>query len=647
MVALNQKLGTKIVNILILFFFVALAAISMTLYISWQLEGAGAAINDAGSERMRSYRMAYLLSRSIHDDTDNAEVKVKIREEIRLFESTLHALEEGNPARPLFLPKEREVQQQMKLLHEKWMNRMKPLILQILDSDKITGQSILMTSYHPALLNFVSTTNDLVLMVERSNSRNTALLRSFQIGLVVLALIGTILLIYLFFLMVIRPVERLQDGIQRMAAADFSVRLPVKSKDEFGALADGFNQMADRLENLYSTLEQRVEEKTSSLEEKNQELAILYELTAFLNKPASVEDLCGGILRKLMGILAAQGGLVRLDAPNSNKLHIVIHEGMSEKFTQEENCLSLGECLCGESALSGTPISWDLNAKTERPLLYRCKNEGFQSVSAIPIRSKKQVLGIFNLFFYEPRVFNSQETRLLETIGQHLGVAIENQRLVSREKEMAVSEERNLIAQELHDSIAQSLAFLNIQVQMLAESLQQGNVTEAMDGLGQIREGVQESYDDVRELLVHFRTRVGNADLASAITSALEKFEGQTGIKTAFSKSSSGSPLAPEYVIQLLHIIQEALSNVRKHAQATRVDVEMAQNEECHIIVTDNGKGFDLGPKSGIDSEQHVGIKIMKERAHRIGAQLTITSTLGKGTCVSLTLVKQPKVTAA
>ncbi|HUW49571.1 MAG TPA: type IV pili methyl-accepting chemotaxis transducer N-terminal domain-containing protein [Sulfuricella sp.] len=647
MVALNQKLGTKIVNILILFFFVALAAIGMTLYISWQLEGAGAAINDAGSERMRSYRMAYLLSRSVHDNAGNATIRMEIRQEIGLFESTLHSLEKGNPARPLFLPKEHDVQQQMKLLREKWTERMKPLILRILDSDKATGQSILITSYHPALLDFVSTVNDLVLMVEHSNSRNTALLRLFQIGLVVLALIGTILLIYLFFLMVIRPVTRLQEGIQRMAAADFSVRLPVKSKDEFGALANGFNQMADRLKNLYDTLEHRVQEKTKNLEDKNQELAILYEFAAFLNKPASEGDLCSGVLKKLMGVLAAQGGLVRLAAPNSNKLHIIIHEGMSEKFTREEECLSLGECLCGESAQSGAPISWDLNIKTERPLLHRCKSEGFQSVSAIPIRSKTQVLGIFNLFFYEPRVFDKQETRLLETIGQHLGVAIENQRLVSREKEMAVSEERNLIAQELHDSIAQSLAFLNIQVQMLADSLQRGNTTEAMDGLGQIREGVQESYDDVRELLVHFRTRVGNADLASAITSALEKFEGQTGIKTAFRKSGSGPPLAPEYVIQLLHIIQEALSNVRKHAQATRVDVEMAQNEECHINVTDNGRGFDLGPESGIDSEQHVGIKIMKERAHRIGAQLTISSAPGEGTCVSLTLIKQPKVTAA
>jgi two-component system nitrate/nitrite sensor histidine kinase NarX len=167
-----------------------------------------------------------------------------------------------------------------------------------------------------------------------------------------------------------------------------------------------------------------------------------------------------------------------------------------------------------------------------------------------------------------------------------------------------------------------------------------------MEGLAQIREGVQESYDVVRELLVHFRTRVEHADLATAISSALEKFEGQTGIRTSFRQRGSGAPLAPEYVIQLLHIIQEALSNVRKHAKATQVEVEMEQNEEYRIIVTDNGRGFDANQNPDTDAEQHVGIKIMKERAHRIGAELAIASARGEGTRVSLTLAKRPKGTA-
>ena len=129
----------------------------------------------------------------------------------------------------------------------------------------------------------------------------------------------------------------------------------------------------------------------------------------------------------------------------------------------------------------------------------------------------------------------AQEKSLLETIGQHLGVAIENQRLRSREKELAVFEERNLLAQELHDSIAQGLAFLNIQVQLLQDSLRKGNLEEAMQTAGQLREGVQESYDDVREFLVHFRTRVLQSDLDTAIANTLTKFEVQTGIPVSYT----------------------------------------------------------------------------------------------------------------
>jgi predicted transglutaminase-like cysteine proteinase len=76
---------------------------------------------------MRSFRVAFLLSQSTRENTDAAAIKQEILEEINLFESTLRMLEEGNPVRPLFLPKEPEVQQQMKLLHQEWTEKIKPL----------------------------------------------------------------------------------------------------------------------------------------------------------------------------------------------------------------------------------------------------------------------------------------------------------------------------------------------------------------------------------------------------------------------------------------------------------------------------------------------------------------------------------------
>ncbi len=78
---------------------------------------------------------------------------------------------------------------------------------------------------------------------------------------------------------------------------------------------------------------------------------------------------------------------------------------------------------------------------------------------------------------------------------------------------------------------------------------------------------MQESYDDVRELLMHFRTRVKQADLETAIRGALQRFEGQTGIRTHFEMTGTAVSLAAEIQPQVLHIVQEALSNVRKHAR--------------------------------------------------------------------------------
>lgn len=625
------KLQEKITGLLVFYFLVALVAISSTLYVSWRLEGGAAAINDAGSERMRSYHIAFLLAQQVQQPS--AELRRDIEAKIVQFEKVLSDLDRGDPRRPLSLPKDKEVRAQMSKLHQVWQSEIKPRILRILDTPQQAKQEKMLAEYRSVVESFVGNVNDLVGMVENSNARATTLLRTFQIGLISLAFIGTVLLMNLFSLMVVRPVNRLREGIQRMGKADFGVRLKVSNKDEFGELAEGFNQMADQLQDLYATLEQRVEEKSRSVEVKNRELAALYDVAAFLNSSTATEPLCDIVLDKLSALIGACDGVVRLVDSKGEKMQIVASRGVSSSFLAEETCIAVGNCLCGEVARDGIAVSSNFSNPSTLPLLHACKRDGFQGVVAVPIRSKQQVMGMLNLFFQTPRILPPSEVRLLESVGQHLGVAIENQRLVAREKEMAISEERNLLAQELHDSIAQSLAFLNIQIQLLRNDLQQGQITTALQGLEQIREGVQESYDDVRELLVHFRTRVGNADLETAVRSALEKFEGQTGIRTVFSHRGTVPDLSPEHVLQAMHIVQESLSNVRKHAKASCVDVELSCDGECSLYICDNGTGFDAANDAG---DTHVGLSIMRERAHRIGAELALESKPGEGTRVRL-----------
>lgn len=639
MVAL--KLQEKITGLLVFYFLIAMVAISSTLYVSWRLEGGAAAINDAGSERMRSYHIAFLLSEFVRQPS--VEMRHAIEANVDRFERVMSDLGRGDPRRPLSLPKDKEVHAQMGKLNQLWRDDIKPRIRRILEMPVQAEQEKMLAEYRPVVESFVDNVNDLVAMMENSNARATTLLRTFQIGLVGLALIGTVLLIKLFSLMVVRPVNRLREGIRRMGKADFGVRLLVANRDEFGELAEGFNQMADQLQDIYATLEQRVEEKSHSVEVKNRELAALYDVAAFLNSSTATEPLCGIVLDKLGNLIGARDGVVRLVDPRGETLQIVAARGVSKSFLEEEACLAVGNCLCGMVARDGVAVSSDFSFPSQQLSLHTCKRDGFQAMAAIPIRSKQRVMGMINLFFETPRILPSSEIRLLESVGQHLGVAIENQQLVAREKEMAISEERNLLAQELHDSIAQSLAFLNIQVQLLRNDLQQGQTTTALQGLEQIREGVQECYDDVRELLVHFRTRVGNADLETAVRSALEKFEGQTGIGTSFSCCGTVPELPPEQVLQAMHIVQESLSNVRKHAKASHVEVELACDGKCTLSIRDDGIGFDAARDTG---DTHVGLSIMRERAHRIDAKLKLESAPGQGTRVCLAIPHRSNVRA-
>lgn len=632
------KLGAKINAVLVLYFLFALAVIQLTIYVAQQLEGGAAAINDAGSQRMRTYQLANLLHERIDGIHAHEATILQTRKLVEEFETILSKLEHGDPDRPLFLPREDRVQERMRSLRQEWDQNIRPQIETILVAADDADLRARVAAFDLTAKGYVASINDLVLMVERSNARYTDMMYLFQNALVGFSLIGTFFLIYLFNSMVIRPVDTLKQGMERMAASDLGVRLSVQTQDEFGELAAGFNRMADHLEGFYATLEQRVQEETSVVEEKNRELALLYEVAAYLGEPASLEAVCNGVLLKLCRLLGAPGGVVRLVHASTRELEIVVSSNMSEAFNKAEARMAMCAGLCGGVAVDGSPITRDLTRTGAMLPQMNCILDGYVAMAAIPIRSKKQVLGVLNLFFREQRVLALHEIQLLEAIGQHLGVAIENLRLVVREKEMAVSEERNLLAQELHDSIAQALAFLNIQAQMLQNSLRDGAMEEAHEELARMREGIQESYDDVRELLVHFRIKVNHANLDDAIRSALEKFEGQTGIRTSFNKQ--GEALAPPEatsVIQILHIIQESLSNVRKHAAATSVEVAMRADEEFIITVRDDGQGFD--PKRAADNGgSSVGIGIMRERAHRIGARLDVSSAEGRGTCVTLAL---------
>ena len=137
---IKLKIRDKIIGLLVFYFLVALVAIGSSLLVSWRLEGGAAAINDAGRERMRSYRIAYLVELYVKQPTQ--QLRYDIDQEIISFEKTLIELEQGNPVRPLSLPKDADVKTQMAQLRLTWQEAIQPHISSILTANNPKDQSL-------------------------------------------------------------------------------------------------------------------------------------------------------------------------------------------------------------------------------------------------------------------------------------------------------------------------------------------------------------------------------------------------------------------------------------------------------------------------------------------------------------------------
>ncbi|MFP5397907.1 MAG: type IV pili methyl-accepting chemotaxis transducer N-terminal domain-containing protein [Gammaproteobacteria bacterium] len=595
-------------------------AIGQTLWVAWHFEGSAAAVNEAGRMRMQVWRLATMLQAGTPDDAQALG---------RTFDDSIELLREGDALRPLFVPWNADTRARFDEVVRGW--------------DELRGLWLGAATPTPSRAAeqadaFVASVDRFVLAIEHELARLTAILNLSQMAMMALALGGAVVLLYTGYLLVIEPLGRLRSGLHSVERGDFDARVEVTSLDEFGQLARGFNRMSATLQSLYRGLEDRVREKTARLQEQSERLAALYEVSLFLGEAATLDELARGFARKVRRIARADAAAIRWSDEANQRYLLLAGDCLPTAIAHDERCVPSGACHCGQ------PLSTAANARVV-PIVpaagaaLGCAREGFESLVTVPLHLQQRVLGEVDLFYRRTVTLDDDERGVLEALAHHLASAMESLRVAALERESAVAEERGLLARELHDSIAQSLSFLKIQVQLLRQATQRGDGDAVARALDELDAGVRESTADVRELLVHFRTRAQGEHIEPALRTTLRKFEHQSGLRTHLQVEGHGLPLPPDVQVQVLHVIQEALSNVRKHARAREVWVEVQAAPQWRFEVRDDGVGFDADAPQ---DETHVGLGIMRERARRIGAVVQVDSVPGAGTCVTLTLPSPP-----
>ena len=622
----TASLSTKLVRIGAGLLLVALASIGLTLWVTWQLEGGAAAVNEAGRMRMQTWRLTSVAQ----SERAPAEVAALVQQ----FDQSLSLLRQGDASRPLFVPWDDAVAREFATVEALWQNQ-RPLWLQTTPPDPAQALAAADT--------FVDAIDSLVLAIEKQLSGFTAILNLFQFLMMALAIVGAVVMLYTGYMYVINPLAHLRQGLRRLESGDFKARVAVETLDEFGQVAGGFNRMASTLQSMYAGLESQVESKTRHIEAQRARLATLYEVSAFMAYAGSIEELSRGFAQRVRTVVKADAVAVRWSDEASQRYLMLASDCFPLEMVEEERSLLAGACACGNLQPDARTRVIPIHSHDEAQVRH-CARAGFETLVSVPVRLQNRLLGEIDLFYRSPASLSTGETELLDALASHLANALESLRASALEREAAVGEERALIARELHDSIAQSLAFLKIQVQLLRKAASQGQDVRVMSTLDELDEGLRESINDVRELLVHFRTRTNTDDIERALQETLQKFQHQTGLSAKLHIEGHGLPLPADVQVQVLHVLQESLSNVRKHAGAGHVQLDVFKGAHWRFRVRDDGAGFDA---LDVLDQSHVGLKIMRERAALIGARVDVISEPGQGTTVTLTLPPHPVASTA
>jgi two-component system NarL family sensor kinase len=268
--------------------------------------------------------------------------------------------------------------------------------------------------------------------------------------------------------------------------------------------------------------------------------------------------------------------------------------------------------------------------------------QGLAYHASVPLVKGDRLLGILNVATPQWDVFTPQDIEILSAIGHQIATAIERTQLAEQATRVALVEERNRLAREVHDTLAQELTGIALQLEA-ADALLERSPDRARARIRQALERTRDSLDEARRSVLDLRAGpLERQALPAALEALIQRFAEETGTAVECKLALAGPRLPARVEEALYRVAQEALGNVRRHAQASAVRVELRQeSDNIQLIVADNGRGFDAelpgSPGAGV-SAHGFGLIGMQERARLLNGAMRISSCPGAGAQIEVTI---------
>lgn len=602
----------------------ALVSMGTSVIIAERLKGQAAAMNQAGSLRMQSFAITTrLLSEEGFADMNYGQsVSQAVQEfEERLLHPRLARVLGDDPDDPLFAGYDQ--------ITREWRGDIRPLLSVYLynvepapnrspvgHDDIHALRRLLVARIHA----YVERVDRFVSQLEAAAESKIAWLRLI-LGI---ALLLTLALVTLTMRRVrsdvVRPLRDLLRAAERARGGDFSARVRHTGENELGRLGHAFNVMAEDLSKVYADLESRVRDKTADLERRNRSLELLYHTITQLTSQQVSDAAYTVLLKRIEGVLGLGPSAICLTEGGQDgglRLATTARVDQSDPF------------LCSQAACAACLDSNEAQLREPAP--------GRRLFSA-PLRDQEQIHGMLQIIIPADHELDLWQEQIIETIALHIGIALGTRQRVTQGRRLALFEERTVIARELHDSLAQSLSYLKIQVSRLQAQLAPGGgASQAI--LDELREGINNAYRQLRELLTTFRLKMDGRGLAPALEATVQEFrvraaDGGSAPEFSLDNRLGSCPLNVNEEIHVLQVVREALSNVARHARATHAAIALRyEHGTAFVTIDDDGIGYT--PAAG-DEPHHYGLVIMQERARSLGGDVRISQRNEGGTRVEL-----------
>ncbi|HLZ72237.1 MAG TPA: histidine kinase [Dehalococcoidia bacterium] len=407
-------------------------------------------------------------------------------------------------------------------------------------------------------------------------------------------------------------IERLDEAIERIEGGDYNVQIAEHRHDELGRLARSIQNMARALETETRERDQLLAERVRA----NERITALYDVARTVNQSLDPDEVLRLALARLQAHTQMRACVALLRDEETGRFKIVLMEGLGEETAAELSGLmeeeGAQEFAAGVLRRDGlTPIDLDALPIETQP---------FRLAVAVPLRAKGTDLGVLILATPNASTVSEDEEQLIEGLAKQVGTALEHARLYSQSRQLAVTEERNRLARDLHDSVTQSLFSMSMMAQALP-SLIERNAGRAAERATRLSDLARGALAEMRMLILELRpAALREMGLVDALERYVPGFSSREDMEATFCVEGLQRRLPHDQEDALFRVVQEALSNVARHAQASRVSVVLQfEPQTASLAVTDDGVGLPEPLPSG-----GFGMISMRERLERLGGTLTI-----------------------